>query len=250
MLGDLSNTAKAALFYVIALSLAGAIAATASIWGGSTPLVTMLTPAAAVLVMMLLVTNDGRRRDAWASLGLHKVGLNGWPFAIIVPVLVLSGAYAVTWISGVAEIKAPVISGSLKFYLVVIIGLALSTFLAMGEEVGWRGYMLSRLKSMGVFRAMLAVGFLHGVWHLPLMLATPWYHASGNRLIVVPLFLVTLTLAGILFGYLRFTTGSVWPCAIAHATYNVAWDVLTGVTAASSPETSNTLRAKAGYYRS
>src|SRR5262245_26102193 len=107
MLGDLSNTAKAALFYVIALSLAGAIAATASIWGGSTPLVTMLTPAAAVLVMMLLVTKDGRCRDAWASLGLHKVGLNGWPFAIVVPVLVLGGAYAVTWISGVAEMKVP-----------------------------------------------------------------------------------------------------------------------------------------------
>jgi CAAX protease family protein len=236
MLGDLSNTAKAALFYVIALSLAGAIAVTASIWGGSTPLITMLTPAAAVLVMMFLVTNDGRRRKAWASLGLHKVGLRGWPFAIVIPVLVLGGSYAVTWISGIAEMKAPVISGSLKFILVAFLGLAFSTFLAMGEEVGGRGYMLPRLQSMGVFKAMLVVGFLHGVWHLPLMLATPWYHSSGNKFIVVPLFLVTLTLAGILFGYLRFTTGSVWPCAIAHAVYNVAWDVLTGFTAPSSPD--------------
>ena len=52
------QSAKAALFYVIdviALSLAGAIAAAAAIWGGSTPLVTMLTPAAAVLVMRFLV---------------------------------------------------------------------------------------------------------------------------------------------------------------------------------------------------
>jgi membrane protease YdiL (CAAX protease family) len=246
MLGDLSKTAKAALFYVIALSLAGAIAATASIWGGLTPLVTMLTPAAAVLVMMFLVTNDGRRREAWASLGLHKFGLNGWPFAIVVPILVLGGAYAATWTSGVAEMKAPVISGLLKFILVAFLGLAFSTFFATGEEVGWRGYMLPRLKSLGVFKAMLVVGFLHGVWHLPLMLATPWYHSSGNRSIVVPLFLVTLTLAGILFGYLRFTTGSVWPCAIAHAVYNVAWEFLTGFTAVSSPETLEYVAGESG----
>jgi len=93
---------------------------------------------------------------------------------------------------------------------------------------------------------MLVVGFLHGVWHLPIILATPWYHSSGNKFIVVPLFLVTLTLAGVLFGYLRFTTNSVWPCAIAHATYNVAWDMLTEVTAASSPETLDYVAGESG----
>ena len=246
MLTNLSDAAKAVLFYVIALSLAGAVAASTSMWGGSTPHVTMLTPAIAVLVMTTLVTNDGRRRDAWASLGLHKVGLNGWPFAIGVPVLVLGGTYAVTWISGLAEMKAPVFSGSLKFVLVAFVGLAFSTFFAMGEEIGWRGYMLPRLKTIGVFRAMLVVGFLQGVWHLPIMLATPWYHSSGNKFIVVPLFLVTLTLAGILLGYLRFTTDSVWPCAIAHATYNVAWDILTGFTVASSPETLEYVAGESG----
>jgi CAAX protease family protein len=78
------------------------------------------------------------------------------------------------------------------------------------------------------------------------MLATPWYHSDGNKLIVVPLFLVTLTLAGILFGYLRFTTDSVWPCAIAHAVHNVVWDVLTGLTVASSSETLEYLAGESG----
>jgi membrane protease YdiL (CAAX protease family) len=246
MVLNLSDAAKAALFYVIALSLAGAIAATTSTWGASTPHVTMLTPAAAVLVMMLLVTDDGRHRAAWTSLDLHKAGLNGWPFAIMVPTLVLGGTYAVTWVSGLAEIHAPVTNGLLKFVVVALLGLAFSTFFAMGEEIGWRGYMLPRLKTLGVFRAMLVVGFLQGVWHLPIMLATPWYHSSGSKFIVVPLFLVTLTLAGVLFGYLRFTTGSVWPCAIAHAVYNVAWDTLTGITAASSPETLEYVAGESG----
>ncbi|TJW03839.1 MAG: CPBP family intramembrane metalloprotease [Mesorhizobium sp.] len=188
--------------------------------------------------------------DGTGLLGLRSICTRlayGWPFAIMVPTLVLGGTYAVTWVSGLAEIHAPVTNGLLKFFLVALLGLAFSTFFAMGEEIGWRGYMLPRLKTLGVLRAMLVVGFLQGVWHLPIMLATPWYHSSGSKFIVVPLFLVTLTLAGVLFGYLRFTSGSVWPCAIAHAVYNIAWDTLTGITAASSsPETLEYVAGESG----
>ena len=44
--------------------------------------------------------------------------------------------------------------------------------------------------------ACLAVGFLHGVWHLPLILLTPFYHAGGTWWATVPLFLAALTLSG------------------------------------------------------
>ena len=58
-----------------------------------------------------------------------------------------------------------------------------------------------------------------------LLLTTNLYHAAGDPRIVVPLFLVTLTLAGVFFGYLRVTTGSIWPVAGAHAAVNVAWGI-------------------------
>jgi membrane protease YdiL (CAAX protease family) len=77
--------------------------------------------------------------------------------------------------------------------------------------------------------AMLIVGFLHGLWHLPLLLTTDLYHASGDPWIVAPLFLVTLTLAGVFYGYLRVTTGSIWPVAGAHAAVNIAWGISTEV---------------------
>ena len=52
------------------------------------------------------------------------------------------------------------------------------------------------------------VGFLHGVWHLPLMLLTTAYNPVGDRFIVVPLFLAVLTAAGILYGYPRDAFGA------------------------------------------
>ena len=87
---------------------------------------------------------------------------------------------------------------------------------------------------MGRLRALLLSGLLHGIWHLPLILLTPFYHPGGNRAIVVGLFLLTLTAAGVLYGYLRLTSESVWPVGIAHGVYNSAWNLFSGLTVAGA----------------
>ena len=105
----------------------------------------------------------------------------------------------------------------------------------MAEEIDWRGYLLPRLMPLGTRRASLLTGLLHGLFHMPLFLLTPFYHSDGNRLITVPLFLCSLTMAGAIYGYLRITTDSVWPAAIAHTTLNVTWNLLNTLTVAASP---------------
>jgi DNA-binding CsgD family transcriptional regulator len=70
---------------------------------------------------------------------------------------------------------------------------------------------------------------------MPLLLLTPFYHGLGNRWIVVPLFLLTLTAAGMFYGYLRLTTNSVWPAALAHSSFNAFWNLFSRLTIAVSP---------------
>jgi membrane protease YdiL (CAAX protease family) len=82
----------------------------------------------------------------------------------------------------------------------------------------------------------LLVGFLHGVWHLPLMLMTTAYNPAGNRLITVPIFLAVLTGAGVIYAYLRWTSGSIWPVIIAHGTFNAVLGSFAG--AAVTPDAS------------
>jgi uncharacterized protein len=86
------------------------------------------------------------------------------------------------------------------------------------------------LVPMGRVRALLLSGFMHGLWHLPLMLLTPFYHAEGNRLLVAGLFLLTLTAAGLFYGYLRLVSESVWPATLAHNSLNMVWSILTMIT--------------------
>jgi hypothetical protein len=92
------------------------------------------------------------------------------------------------------------------------------------------------------------VGFLHGVWHLPLMLLTTAYNPAGNRLIVVPLFLAILTVAGILYGYLRNASGSLWPVVIAHGTFNAVLGALAGAAVVGNPATAAYLTGETGVF--
>ena len=128
------------------------------------------------------------------------------------------------------------------------INIVIISFFAFFEEIGWRGYLLPKLATGYPKLAPALVGFLHGVWHLPLMLLTTAYNPAGNRWIVVPLFLAVLTVAGILYGYLRNASGSLWPVVIAHGTFNAVLGVLAGAAVVANPTTAAYLTGETGVF--
>jgi len=149
-------------------------------------------------------------------------------------------------VAGLATLAAPALTGPVVLVaLKLAIGLIITTLLALLEEVGWRGYMLPRMTGLGVGTAMLVTGLLHGVWHLPLVLLTDYYHVGDMR-IVAPLFLVTLTLAGVFYGFLRLWTGSVWPVAVAHAAANTVWATVGALSVPRSPLASEYVGGESG----
>jgi uncharacterized protein len=212
----------------------------------------MLTPSMAVLLMLLVVTRDGYSRAGWASLGLHRAGIKGWPLAVLVPLAVLGTAYGFVWSTGIATFAPPAgldaagwASGLAQgiFGTLVIATLTVS----LGEELGWRGYLLPRLAtSLGNRRGMALTGLLHGLFHMPIIFLTPYYHPDGNRWLIVPLFLATFTIGGLLYGWLRLRTDSVWPASLAHSTHNYLWALFGSFTVATSPVAAEYLAGESG----
>lgn len=197
----------------------------------------MFMPLLGVLLMLLVVTRDGYSAKGWAGLGLHRLGLSGWGLALLAPLFILLLSYGIVWSLGIATLNVSTETGSLFGVILnaMIDGLVVSTIFGLGEEIGWRGYLLPRLLSLGPTRAMLLSGLLHGIWHFPMIFLTPAYHSEGNRLIVIPLFVLLITVGGVLYGYLRLTTNSLWPVALFHGAWNTVWTVLLSVTVASTP---------------
>jgi uncharacterized protein len=247
---QLSDLAKGLIFYGIVVVLAIGITFV-PLDGDLMPRVSMFIPLCVVLLMLLVVTRDGRTMAGWASLGLHRSGIRGWPIAILVPVAVVGIAYTFVWATGIAMYHDPGldawgwtiglgqgIAGNLVF--------ATLTF-SLAEEIGWRGYLLPRFTSaLGSTRAMALTGLLHGIFHMPLILLTPYYHPDGNRLVIVPLFLVTFTVGGLLYGYIRLTTNSTWPASLAHSTHNYVWALFGSLTLATSPVAAEYLAGESG----
>jgi membrane protease YdiL (CAAX protease family) len=236
MATNFTDLAKAAWFYAITFGLTLAATLAAGPLGADPSLAIMFAPLIAVLAMFFVVTRDGFSKPAWQSLGLHRAGLRNWALAIVAPAGVLAVAYGLAWSLGIGQFTWPGPHPITDLPASrIALGVGLSLLLAFGEEIGWRGYLLPRLLSLGRTRALLVSGLLHGLFHLPLILLTPFYHGLGSRWIVVPLFLLALTIAGIWYGYLRLTSQSVWPAAIAHTSLNLSLEQFNNATIAVSP---------------
>jgi membrane protease YdiL (CAAX protease family) len=104
----------------------------------------------------------------------------------------------------------------------VAIGVLLSPILnalpVLGEELGWRGYLLPRLEALGQWRALVLSGLCWGLWHMPVILLG--YNYPLHPQLGVLLMAVSCTLLGIVLGWTRLATGSLWPAVIGHAALN------------------------------
>ena len=241
MLNHLSELKKASLFYFIVMALSLALVIFFRLAAPESDIVVManmLTPALAGVIMLYVLTSDGYKRKAPFSLGLTRSGWHSWGLALLLPLVVLTITYGLAWLSGAASFLAPTGNGWFpNLFIKPLIVMLILIPLVLGEEMGFRGYLLPRLRELGSTKAVVISGFLHGTWHLPLILLTSFYLNEGNRLLTIPLFLMLLTAAGVMYGVLRLTTDSLWPSVILHAAFNAFLGVFTTLTAARSPLT-------------
>jgi len=148
---------------------------------------------------------------AIAYIGVWTLGLGGFPSAKGIAEL----AKMVGW-----HVTAPGQFIPPFFVLVATTFMVGSVARALGEEIGWRGYLAPRMVSrLGFAWGAILSGAIWASWHIPIMVfgnynaGTPfWYGFTCFACFVIA--------SAVMLTWLRLKSNSVWPCAILHASHN------------------------------
>jgi len=103
--------------------------------------------------------------------------------------------------------------------LAFTLAIPLNMIFTFGEEFGWRGYLLPKLAPLGGIPAAIITGVIWGLWHAPLIILNG-YNYPGHPWLGVGMMVLFTVALGMIFAWLRFRSGSVWPSTLAHAAYN------------------------------
>ncbi|MFC7789871.1 CPBP family intramembrane glutamic endopeptidase [Microbacterium sp. MAHUQ-60] len=206
--------------------------------------VMMYTPAAAVLIVVLVMRPipKGQRlrflgmwtlRPAKRVIWLSVLGLFG-TMALIALAMLLSAGFG--WfqadfagLSGfrrAIEATAPAGAALPPTEVLVLTQLiavpfaaaTINALAAFGEEVGWRGFLLPALRPYGTWPALLISGVIWGLWHTPVILLG--YNFGRTDVTGVLLMTVGCLVWGVLLGWLRLRSASLWPAVFAHGAMN------------------------------
>lgn len=194
--------------------------------GGLFVLCLMWSPGVAGLLTRLIF--QGNLRGHGFGWGKTKYQAASY----VIPLAYASVVYAPLWLAGFANFHAPVIarltqrlglhaSVASYFLLLATIGMAQSCASALGEELGWRGFLVPQLAKIMPFGGVaLASGVIWSLWHYPLILLAN-YHGAGPTWYSLVCFTVMVIGIAFLFAWMRLKSGSVWTGMLLHASHNI-----------------------------
>jgi uncharacterized protein len=134
----------------------------------------------AVLMVMFTYNKDQKRDYFRRCFSFKQIKLNWWAFIVFLFPLIFVFIISLDLLLGGS---LPGMT-NLKAFIAqpwVIPGALFMSFLSgpWSEEFGWRGYSLDPLlKRLGVLRGSVILGFIWGIWHLPLFFMPQTWHGE------------------------------------------------------------------------
>lgn len=105
----------------------------------------------------------------------------------------------------------------------ILIGPIINIIFTLGEEIGWRGYLLQKLcKQFSVQKSIIISGVIWGIWHAPVIAMGHNYGTGylGAPWLGIFAMIVFCIFVGSYFSYITIKTKSVIPAGIAHSAIN------------------------------
>ena len=154
-----------------------------------------------------------------------------------IPILYTVPIYVIVWLSGLGAFNVaflqktaaefgwknfpPSITLTLFVLITATIGLIPKLSRALGEEIGWRGFLVPELAKVVSFpKVALISGLMWAAYHYPVLLFAD-YNGGGPRWYSLICFTVMVVAGSFILAWLVLRAQSLWPAAIFHASHNL-----------------------------
>ncbi|MFC1628656.1 type II CAAX prenyl endopeptidase Rce1 family protein [Gemmatimonadota bacterium] len=141
------------------------------------------------IALTALVSGKEGLRDLFSKLRIWRVGTGWWTFAVFSVLGVVILAMAANALFGLGSFEPGRIISGMGSFVPFFVMLMITG--GLGEELGWRGFMLPRIQARhNALVASLIVGILHGLWHVPMFFIeglSPYQEmaAAANVIVVI-----------------------------------------------------------------
>ncbi len=146
--------------------------------------------------------------------------------------------YAIVWITGLGGFYnvefvnsfaasfgwsdlSPHLSILLYFLLIGIIGMVDFSAYALGEEIGWRGFLVPELNKITSYtKTSIITGIIWSLWHYPLIIfsnyngGTPFWYS-------LICFTVMIISSCFIYTWMRMKSNSLWTGVFLHGSHNL-----------------------------
>lgn len=191
----------------------------------------MISPALAAFITLKI-----KKRSLY-SLPWSLKELKYLKLSYITPLLYVSIAYVLIWLLGfgslinteritqwsnqlgIAESNQTLVI-TVMIFLLLTVGVIKNLGSTLGEEIGWRGFLIFELRKVMSFKALAIVsGFIWAIWHFPLI--NLMYGESENLLLHMGSFTIMIIGISVILAYYTFKSNSLWPAAVYHSIHNI-----------------------------
>ena len=176
----------------------------------------------------------------------RDVGSLGWKWgqaryqvmSYLIPLAYATITYSIVWITGLGDfydkkfVDAIIKSfglgplppwAAISLYLVFAgtAGMVGSCATALGEEIGWRGFLAPALATRFSFTSTALIsGCIWSVWHYPILIFAD-YNAGTPTWYGLTCFTVMVVAMSFIFAWMRLKSGSLWTGVLLHASHNL-----------------------------
>ena len=172
----------------------------------------MWTPGVCAIVTQLVFNRP------IANLGWRSGPLRYLALSILLPLIYCSAIYVPVWILGAGRFNGSFLA---RAFPLLPLALVQNVFFALGEEIGWRGFLVPALyRVRGFAWAGVASGLIWGTWHVPLIMFGG-YSAGTPAWYAVTCFMISVTAMSVTVAWLRLRSGSLWTAALYHGAHNL-----------------------------